>query len=117
MKGIEFRNFLYMNRISQDEVARYLGVKRQTVNNWCNKDILTGRILEKARQVIEHFTGNADASDAIKVSHSQDVLRVLNERISEKDGQIALLNDLLREKDGQIAKLLEIIKNCGKKEL
>lgn len=137
MKGIELRNFLYMNRISQDEVAKYLGVKRQTINNWCNKDVLTGKILTKAKQVIEHFSAikpdkiatfndsglviNGDSNDVdIQNDHRQyysdspDVLRaqidLLNEWIKEKDEQIKEKDAQIKEKDAQIAKLLDILK-------
>ena len=129
MKGIELRNFLYLNKISQDDAAKFIGVKRQTINNWCNKDLLTGQILTKAKSIIEHFSAqnltktsisnengvviNGDARDVdINNDHRQyysdspDVLRaqidLLDALIKEKDAQI-------KEKDAQINKLLEIL--------
>ena len=53
MKGIDLRNFLYLNKISQDDAAQLIGVKRQTINNWCLKDELTGKILTKAKETID----------------------------------------------------------------
>ena len=132
MKGIELRNFLYLNKINQEEAAKLVGVRRQTINNWCNKDLLTGDVLTKVKLIIEHFSeenmpknsisnqngvvinGGANDVDITNdhrqfYSDSPDVLRatieLLEERIREKDAQI-------REKDAQINKLLEIL---GKK--
>jgi len=129
MKGIELRNFLFLNKISQDDAANFIGVKRQTINNWCNKDILSGQILTKAKLIIEHYSsknlqnssisnkngivinGNAHGVDINNdhrqyYSDSPDVLRaqidLLEERLKEKDAQI-------KEKDAQINKLLEIL--------
>ena len=142
MKGIDLRNFLYLNKISQDDAAKLIGVKRQTINNWCNKDLLTGQILTKAKFIIEHFsaqnTSNSSISnkngvvingDAHSVdinndarqfySDSPDVLRaqidVLDERIKEKDAQIKEKDAQIKEKDAQIASLHEIIKQLSKK--
>ena len=56
MSGKDLRNFLYLNGISQDEAAKLLGVKRQTLNNWCNKEDLKGNILTKAKFIIDHFS-------------------------------------------------------------
>ena len=138
MKGIELRNFLFLNKISQDDAAKLLGVKRQTINNWCNKDELTGQILTKAKFVIEHFSaeknqnppkntfvGNGNIANSGDInnsgnidlrqyySDSPDVLRaqieVLDERIKEKDAQI-------KEKDAQIKDLHEIIKQLSRRE-
>lgn len=127
MTGKELENFLYLNGISQKEAADYLGVERQTINNWCNKSELSGKILTKANSIIDHFsqgksvkssivnaangvvvggnaTGNIDNRQYY--SDSPDVLRaqidILDERIKEKDAQI-------KEKDAQIDRLLRII--------
>lgn len=136
MKGIDLRNFLYLNKISQDDAAKLIGVKRQTINNWCLKDELDGRILTKAKYIIEYYSaqnpsksaisnesgvvinGNAHAVDINNdhrqfYSDSPDVLRaqieVLDERIKEKDAQI-------KEKDAQIKDLHEIIKQLSRKD-
>ena len=136
MKGIELRNFLYLNKISQDEAAKLIGVKRQTINNWCLKDELDGKILTKAKYIVDYFSAQKDRNSAISnesgvvingdandvdinndhrqfYSDSPDVLRAqvdaLEERIREKDAQI-------REKDAQIKDLHEIIKQLSKKD-
>ena len=139
MKGIELRNFLYLNKINQEEAAKLVGVRRQTINNWCNKDLLTGDVLTKVKLIIEHFSeenmpknsisnqngvvinGGANDVDITNdhrqfYSDSPDVLRatieLLEERIREKDAQIREKDAQIREKDAQINKLLEIL---GKK--
>ncbi|MBR4488162.1 MAG: helix-turn-helix domain-containing protein [Bacteroidales bacterium] len=132
MSGKDLRNFLYLNGISQDEAAKLLGVKRQTINNWCNKEDLKGNILTKAKFIIDHFSAkisetnisgvviNGNAKDVDKkndqrkfYSDSPDVLRaqieVLDERIKEKDAQIKEKDAQIKEKDAQISKLLEIL--------
>ena len=135
MKGIELRNFLYLNKINQEEAAKLVGVRRQTINNWCNKDFLTGDVLTKVKLIIEHFSVenlpktsinnengvviNGNDHDVVITndhrqfySDSPDVLRatieLLEERIREKDAQI-------REKDAQIKDLHEIIKQLSQK--
>lgn len=135
MKGIDLRNFLYLNKISQDDAAKLIGVKRQTINNWCNKDLLTGQILTKAKFIIEHFSAQNSSNSSISNengvvingdAHSVDInndhrqffsdspealratIDLLEERIKEKDAQI-------KEKDAQIASLHEIIKQLSKK--
>lgn len=65
MKGIDLRNFLYLNKISQDDAAKLIGVKRQTINNWCNKDLLTGQILTKAKFIVEHFSAQNTSNSSI----------------------------------------------------
>ena len=143
MKGIELRNFLFLNKISQDDAAKLLGVKRQTINNWCNKDELTGQILTKAKFIIEHFSAeknqnspkttivgngnianNGDINNSGNIdlrqyySDSPDVLRaqieVLDERIKEKDAQIKEKDAQIKEKDAQIKELLNIVSNLSK---
>ena len=142
MKGIDLRNFLYLNKISQDDAAQLIGVKRQTINNWCTKDELKGRTLTKAKFIIEHFSAKKSQNSANSTiigdgnianngdinnstinqdlrhyySDSPDVLRaqidLLDERIKEKDAQIKEKDAQIKEKDAQINKLLEIL---GKK--
>ena len=129
MKGIELRNFLYLNKINQEEAAKLVGVRRQTINNWCNKDLLTGDVLTKVKLIIEHFSeenmpknsisnqngvvinGGANDVDITNdhrqfYSDSPDVLRatieLLEERIREKDAQIREKDAQIREKDAQI---------------
>jgi transcriptional regulator with XRE-family HTH domain len=68
MKGLELRNFLYLNKISQDDAAQFLGVKRQTVNNWCRMDELEGRILTKAKLLIGHYSAEKNAEFANSTS-------------------------------------------------
>lgn len=64
MKGIELRNFLYLNKVSQDDAAQLVGVKRQTVNNWCRMDELKGRILTKAKFLIGHYSAEKNQNFA-----------------------------------------------------
>ena len=143
MKGIDLRNFLFLNKISQDDAAKLIGVKRQTINNWCNRGELKGNILTKAKFIIEHYSAeklqnssinnengvviNGDAhgvdinNDARQYySDSPDVLRaqvdVMEERIKEKDAQIKEKDAQIKEKDAQIKELLEIIKQLGRRE-
>lgn len=124
MKGIDLRNFLYLNRISQDDAAQLIGVKRQTINNWCLKDELTGKILTKAKYIVEYYSAQKASKSAISnesgvdinndhrqyYSDSPDVLRaqidLLDERIKEKDAQI-------KEKDAQISRLLGVIERMS----
>ena len=129
MSGKDFENFLYLNGISQKKAAELIGVKRQTINNWCNKSELEGNILTKAKYIIDYFSsktaennsisnkngivvnGNGNTTHATQdfrqyYSDSPDVLRaqidILDERLKEKDAQI-------KEKDAQINRLLNII--------
>jgi len=141
MKGIDLRNFLYLNRISQDDAAQLIGVKRQTINNWCLKDELTGKILTKAKYIVEYYSAQKASKSAISnesgvvingdasgvdinndhrqyYSDSPDVLRaqidLLDERIKEKDAQIKEKDAQIKEKDAQIKELLAIVNNLSK---
>jgi len=135
MRGKEFKDLLYLNEISQDEAANLIGVTRQTINVWCNKSELKGKILTKAKFILEHFnaknisdfsksningqqiiatynSGSINADNRQYYSDSQDVLRaqidLLDARIKEKDAQI-------KEKDAQISRLMGIIEKMGDK--
>lgn len=69
MKGIELRNFLYLNNVTQDEAAQLIGVKRQTINNWCRMDELKGNILTKAKFIIGHYSAEKNPNFANSIAN------------------------------------------------
>ncbi len=106
MKGIELRNFLYLNKVSQDDAAQLVGVKRQTVNNWCRMDELKGRILTKAKFIIGHYSaeinqnfaknnanGNFVGSESVRLD--DDIIRGLIASIQSLTHAIEKLTDKL----------------------
>lgn len=131
MTGKELKKYLILHDLEQEDAAKIVGVTRQTINSWCQKDNLGEKILLQVKKMFDEYgapfaqissnsgsvilsgnnsTGNIDNRQYY--SDSPDVLRaqidLLDERIKEKDAQI-------KEKDAQIARLLSIVEKLGDK--
>lgn len=132
MTGKELKKYLILHDLEQEDAAKIVGVTRQTINSWCQKDILGEKILLQVKLLFDKYgapftsissnsgsvilsgnnsTGNIDNPQYY--SDSPDVLRAQidelerlmadkEERIKEKDAQI-------KEKDAQIHRLLSIV--------
>ena len=129
MTGKELKKYLILHDLEQEDAAKIVGVTRQTINSWCQKDNLGEKILLQVKVLFDKYgapfapissnsgsvilsgnnsTGNIDNRQYY--SDSPDVLRsqieLLDERIKEKDAQI-------KEKDAQISRLMGIIERMG----
>ena len=120
MTGKELKKYLILHDLEQEDAAKIVGVTRQTINSWCQKDILGEKILLQVKMLFDKYgaplapissnsgsvilsgnnsTGNIDNRQYY--SDSPDVLRaqidILDERIKEKDAQISRLMGIIEK--------------------
>lgn len=129
MTGKELKKYLILHDLEQEDAAKIVGVTRQTINSWCQKDNLGEKILLQVKLLFDKYgapsasissnsgsvilsgiNSTGDIDNRQYYSDSPDVLRsqieLLDERIKEKDAQI-------KEKDAQISRLMGIIERMG----